>query len=369
MKIKKILFILGICFLLISCGKKEKQTENSHSKWEVDKAFTEEALLYRNSATNRVEYFDYETGYYGPLCAKLNCLHNGLECMAYYMGEKASRIGRLRDQWYYVKIKDDGTQVFCSCDLDGANEKEIGEFSHTIGYQIFYWEDSCIFLTEDSAFDEESEEWLGDISGIYQYHLDTGEAEVLCPEKGRSKDDPYRLYGQYQDSLIYGEATGEGFELRILDLKTHDIQTPLENICVFGGIVSEEFLMCYIKEGEAYQVIELNLESGERKEVMGEVEEGMRACWSSDLKLITLTNYPVDPKDFRYQVYQYTGEGECVLVREGTRETYLEPVMIKDDRIIGRYEDAGSNRPIFELAVIGKEDFLAGKSNWEVLQY
>ena len=93
MKIKKTALFLCIFLLIIGCEKEKTNKENSHSKWEVNMGFTEDVLLYRNSATDRVEYFDYQTGYYGPLCAKPNCLHSDLECMAYYMGEKVGQIG------------------------------------------------------------------------------------------------------------------------------------------------------------------------------------------------------------------------------------------------------------------------------------
>lgn len=369
MRMRKLFLFLCICLLFVGCGKETNKVEHDHSKWEVDKCFTEDALLYKNSFTRRVEYFDYQTGHYGPLCGKPNCLHEDSECMACYLWDAIVQMGRLGDKWYYVKLEDDGTQAFCSCDLDGTNEKEIGEFPHRVSYKGYFYEDSCIFLTEDAVFDEKDGEWLGDISGIYQYHLDTGEAEVLCPEKDIMTTAAYRLYGQYENKLIYGERMGEGLKLRIMDLKTHEIQTPLEDRYVYDGTVNDGFLVCGVSEGEGSSLIEYNLESGEWKKVMGDEKNWAMVCWSSDLKLVTVFNGAMNQENFRYEIYQYMEDGECVLVREGDRETYLEPVAIKDDQIIGRYGDAGDDNLRFELAVIRKEDFFAGKCNWEVLQY
>lgn len=76
-------------------------------------------MVYQNSWTSKMEYFDYGTESYRPLCSNVNCLHNDEECFAVYLDQNATVLGRIGNKWYYHMWLENGTGIFCSCDLDG----------------------------------------------------------------------------------------------------------------------------------------------------------------------------------------------------------------------------------------------------------
>ena len=77
--------LLIICFLFSGCKKNKEESGVKESKWWAGRCFTQEGLVYQNPATRKMEYFDYGTKSYGPLCGSVNCLHNDEECMAVYL--------------------------------------------------------------------------------------------------------------------------------------------------------------------------------------------------------------------------------------------------------------------------------------------
>lgn len=80
----------SISLLLVSCGKEEpKETQICESQWYGNVCLMEDGVLYKNPDTDRMEYFDYHTKDYGPLCAKPNCSHNSKECESVFLGHVA----------------------------------------------------------------------------------------------------------------------------------------------------------------------------------------------------------------------------------------------------------------------------------------
>ena len=221
---KSVLFVLGLYLLLMACGKSGgKDVRNGAAKWQVNVCLMEDGVLYKNSDTGCMEFFDYETGSYRALCADPNCLHDSMECEAVYLYEKANFIGRLGDKWYYNGLDAKEKRSFRCCDLDGGNDKKVGEFpydfSGAFGDCVLFYEGSCILATDDTIIKEETEEWIGTISGIYRYHFDTGGIEMICQEKEYMRP-AYAVYGTYKDWLIYTEYNGEYVTLKSKNLKT-----------------------------------------------------------------------------------------------------------------------------------------------------
>ena len=116
---------------MVSCEKEKEISSIDHSIQRGNFCYTEEGLVYTRPNTpnerGKMDYLDYETGSYYPLCAKVNCRHNGSDCTAVHFAEQPA-IGRLGDKWYRFKLLDGGKTEICSCDLDGGNEKTIFGF-------------------------------------------------------------------------------------------------------------------------------------------------------------------------------------------------------------------------------------------------
>lgn len=374
MRGKRIWVLAGVCMLaLFGCGKGKKEETGSSTMF-IGKCYTEDGIVnFRSTPNGKVDYFDYKTGTYRPLCGAPNCLHDGEDCFSIYLKKYVSLIGRLGDKWYYQKASD-GSSVFCYSDLDGQNEKEIGICSHqnALSADLFF-DHFCILATEDYFVDEETGEISENSkSGIYRYDLETGKEELLVPEL-ESLHMGYSVYGRYGNLLAYLELTDEKelkYELRVMDLENGNITKPLGDMRLWiaaSYAMDGELLVCNIWEGDFWKVIELNVESGEWREILKDQKGATRIIWGPDLKLLETLD---TEQGYCWKTYQYTEQGECVLLREDWEEHLFAPLVIQEDRIIGFYHGGDWDMYTdFDMAVIGREDYLAGKNDFIRLQY
>ncbi len=364
------LFFTAVIILgLSSCGEKETTGDAAGSYWDVNVCYTEDGLLYfdPHSEDRVVCFFDYETKEYFPLCAKSNCLHDSEECTAYRLWGEAVTMGRLGDKWYRVGCDGDFNGTFYSMDLDGENERQIGPFSQfpfgVFGKSLFY-EDKCILATNEADFDPETGEILGVTSGIYRYHLDSGEAENLCPDITSEKGgQAYSIWGMYDNTLVYlqwdSRPGQENQVLKLMNLETKEISEPLGDVYVYNVDMNGSVMACNVQDGDGVRILEYDMVTGEAAEVAG-FPQGASLFWSPELKLCDVTEGRGD--EFRFQMYRYK-DGESVLVREGGEEDHFLPTAVHEDIVIGQ---AGKD---WEMAYMETEDFLQGRNNWTILEY
>ena len=104
MRKKSILVLLCFVLFISACGKKEENiSSGDSSRDERGYVQTGEGLLYRYQVPGlytRLEYYDYGSNTYMPLCVRANCTHDTEECAAVRLGN-TSTIGRLGGKWYY----------------------------------------------------------------------------------------------------------------------------------------------------------------------------------------------------------------------------------------------------------------------------
>ncbi|MCD2493725.1 hypothetical protein LQE92_14035 [Lacrimispora sp. NSJ-141] len=370
-KYRTFLFFCISAFILAGCGKKERTDNAGESVWRMNSCFTETGILYKKSETNgKLKYYDYESKEYLTLCAKANCRHDSSECMSVYLYQNIDFIGKLGDKWYYRVMKTDESEgAFYSCDLDGGNEKEVGPFSHgngkAIGTVNLFYDNVCVLETEDDYFDETTGEWTGTGSGIYRFHFDTGEAEVLCEEKEYMRP-AYSVYGKYDNKLLYTEWDGKKNLLKQMDLGTKKSAVILDNINIITGAVQGNILLCSASEGERFKLIIVNLETGKQEHIW---TKGVASdyFWDEELKVfiiygeesaVTKDGYA---RQF-FELYQYMEDGVCRLLRTGDTAKCFIPYVRMEDQLIGRDSEKG------ELARMNMQDFISGSADWEILE-
>ena len=375
MKKKAVLVLLCLILSLSACGKKEKLSGINYSLQDVNFCYTEEGLVHTRPSTahekGKMDYLDYETGSYYPLCAKANCRHDGPDCTAVYFAE-TSGIGRLGNKWYRflfageVFAGDYSTEIR-SYDLDGGNEKTVAVFPHEIDFRTIFYERYCITVTNDYLFDEETHEWLGNKSGIYRIDLETGKYELLCPER-EGKNIDYYLYGITENNLIYREWTGTIHELRMMDLDTGEIKNPLpgKSLAMDAFISGNEFV-CNVTENNSNYVVRIDLKTGEWEKILiNGKEQSAHVFWSPEMKILTVSDDDHGLGELRYERYLYSEDGSLEFIGKGGEDTYMELVTVKNDLVVGKiYRE----NILFDLVKMDKEDFLAGKTNWTVLEY
>ena len=79
---------------------------------------------------------------------------------------------------------------------------------------------------------------------------------------------------------------------------------------------------------------------------------------------VTVLNNPEE-----YETYQCSENNNYQLIRKGTLKTYLRPIDIKNEIVVGQIMGADSEKQKYDLATISLEDYLAGKTNWKLLEY
>ena len=369
MQKKLIVMLLCVCFLFCGCGsvKEKVKGKAAYSHDEFGYVQMEDGFLYKKYKPREytiLEYYEYESGAYLPLCSRVNCTHDTETCTAVRLGNNAETIGRLGDKWYYL-LWEGWSYGFYSADLDGQNEQKIGSIDHTTGRVHIFFDNSCVYTAEEPVFDEETEQWSFDhwFAGLYQFHFDTEEEELLQPVV---EDGSYEVLGKYENQLLYyyTESKDEPFVLRALNLETGDVTEPLGKTEVhIGDRLSENYFIYRILKGNSFQIMELNLETGEQKEIMAGKNMSQSFFWSQNLKLITLFD-----QDGNYEMYQYLDTEEVKQIRKGTYDPYYTVIEALDDRVI---LNVYMNKEIAEnvLAEISREDFLSGKDNWTLLEY
>ena len=98
------------------------------------------------------------------------------------------------------------------------------------------------------------------------------------------------------------------------------------------------------------------------------MKSGVNVYWGTELKqlqTIEIRGF----RDWHMETYQYQEDKGCALFREGDVYHEMEVLMVKNGQVIGRIGDPGDEDVMFDLVVISLEDYLAGKTNWKLLEY
>ncbi len=362
MKKKGILLILCLGLFISGCGGEEKVLDQEGSFAEGDCTYLEEGLVVNIMLGNRM-YYEYETGTYMPLCSKANCLHDTDDCMAVHLSE-ASGLGKIGDKWYYLMV-DGYNMSFYSADLDGQNERKIGTIGFGVGFECLFYEDSCIYEMTDWRYNEETGKPEDYISTIRRYDFKEQKEEILCPEMLNAG---YGIYGRYEDQLIYVERKYEGFYAKTLNLETGEVTDLIgETDGFINGILDGNIFAYMIRtEGkEGYQVMELDLETGEQKEIWkyeGDmVVDYTQFAWGSEMKAFSISSSEKDER----KTYLYKEDGSCQQIREEKSDPDYRFLAVENGQVIAEFT-AGRDQYLAKMSI---EDFTAGKDNWIRLEY
>ena len=364
MIIKRISILVIMCLFVSGCGKKNTISETVSSCYMYNWCYTENGIVYQNpngGKNRKTEYFDYETKKYYPLCGKLNCLHNANDCMAIRLSEETG-IGRLGDQWYYFRSDEKLGKGLYSCDLDGGNERRIGAFTEQPGTIGLYFDETYITAVSEYEYDDQGEQ-INQKSTIYQMDVLDGSRKKLY----QTSENVLAIYGKYENWLLYQEMGEKGCLLRMINLETNEITKPLgEDKISTNGVVSGELFIYSKQETYGQSVVAMNLKTGTSEKLMSGINAKytINVFWEDKLKTITLTDY--SRENYPYEVYVYQKNKISDLIRKGTEQSNEMVLSVKNEMVIGRKCAEGQ---VFDMATISLEDYLAGKTNWKILEY
>lgn len=360
------ILFLGAVFGIVGCGKTGKTGEVG-SRMAFNWCYMEDGIVYQNpngGKNRKCDYYDYGTEHYQPLCAAANCRHDTEACLAVRLCEE-NGVGRFGDCWYYFRSDGENEKGLYSCELDGGNERKICDFPEQPGQVGVYEKGNYYTAVNEIEYDSKGEQ-IGQNSTIYRTVLSGGTREAICP----MTDHDLEIYGIYEDLLLYEEWDEQGRVLRALNLKTKEITSPLGEQRIGAGAVlyNDQFLFTAESAGKQ-NMISYNLKTGEQRLLMeGAAGDcSVNLYWDEELKIVTLTDY--GKSEYPYEVYVYAEDGIWKQIRKGTMKTEEQVLSVKDGTVIGRVGDIGDETLIFDMATISLEDYLAGKSNWKILEY
>ena len=111
----------------------------------------------------------------------------------------------------------------------------------------------------------------------------------------------------------------------------------------------------------------IDLKTGEWEKILiNGKEQSAHVFWSPEMKILTVSDDDHGLGELRYERYLYSEDGSLEFIGKGGEDTYMELVTVKNDLVVGKiYRE----NILFDLVKMDKEDFLAGKTNWTVLEY
>ena len=154
----------------------------------------------------------------------------------------------------------------------------------------------------------------------------------------------------------------------MMDLDTGEIKAPLpgKSLAMDASISGNEFV-CNVTENNSNYVVRLDLKTGEWEKILiNGKEQSAHVFWSPEMKILTVSDDDHGLGELRYERYLYSEDGSLEFISKGGEDTYMVLVTVKNDLVVGKIY--GENI-LFDLVKMDKEDFLAGKTNWTVLEY
>lgn len=224
-----------------------------------------------------LQYYDYESGQQVPVCGKMDCDHNNVDCNAYFADNKYPL--PLNSLWYYEhnlyifcvqqdyygieRISMDGSERETSCTLyrttiESGTDEEGFSFSSTYYPEVILHRGYAWFSTDYPGCKE---------CGLYRVRLNSSDqAEEICTQGG---DNPklYRLkgYGDYlffeKGNFIDEEGTQVDIDLYACDLNTGDVTLAAENV-VRDYTIGDNCIY-YFDLAQLDSIMRYDLETGE----------------------------------------------------------------------------------------------------------
>lgn len=346
--------LLSLFALLCGCQKAEEAEKETGIKSSVSKAnycITDRGILYKNYENQRVEFLDYASEEYYPLCALPNCRHDDNNCTAVALN-KADFFCGYQQHWYYVKSGADNSGEIYEVGLDGTEAKKVGDFScraNLSGNTVV--RNGKLYLATCEDHLDENYQWTGTDSCILEYDLSTGQERILR-EKQEAMRPTYEILGLWENLLIYSQWDGSQKMLKQLDLEEETDTLVKEGNLVNAGMTGNNLVFCML-EGDTPFLYRLDLQKGTTQELgEGYLQDSF---WNGDVQMITVSE-TAEGDAISYEIT----EGEWREIRGYNKEERFVPYAQSGDILVGHYGETGT-------AWMDKEDYLEGNTNWHVL--
>lgn len=342
--------------------------------------FATENGLYYSNTSGFLRFYDFASGEDVLVCNKPNCKHQiwydttpeERRCNAY----PAGITGFIANDQLYIMEKDENLthMILIRSALDRSGQVQVAEIESDIMLSMVV-KDNMLYLPCIKMVTEIGEDGMPIGTGendtwMYTINLESGEMTEAIPTRrnyvaelraiGVEGDIIYLSYGyseQKNESNSF-DPTHYHSELYIYNMETGEYQewpVELDDTMIFDRVIGQKLIACkYIDKDETRQVYEIDLETGETKEIG--VSQGTLDYLDGDLFLATEDGYD------RYDME--TGEKEKM---EMSSLSGFYIFLDAGNYIYGSKSNA--EKEFSDLVLISKEDFYHNNPNYIYLKY
>lgn len=364
--------------------------------WETDKG--RYAILPLNNSSYNIVFFDYALMKQYPLCNKPNCSHNGEDCNSFLHNFEIKSGGNLTyspTETHYSRFKSVfmyngriyilSNNRIISMKPDGTDRTTIVNIPDKYHPESMFYVDGK-FIIEASVYTQnvDNKHEINSVTAFLQLDISKKEVVELSKWEHHNEEPSIIMLGIFNENAYYlrsvegelmTESTQEAYDrarntakrgVLKVNIKTGESETFIEDQLAFQFDYVNFIGNCIYYHSRKDKIMyEINLESGEKRGLITNLEGYCGVTTIVDGKLIYYINYnesEIEKKESR-------SPGKFYYDMKTGKTQEIKPISGGSEAIVfGRYRGdylmkTSESKDSFQIGRISKADFWAGEYN------
>lgn len=261
--------VVVVCLMLLTlCGCQNAKNEGKSEDY-ANMGFpgiSEDGIyhLVNTDFANEVYFYDFKTDKDVPLCSKVNCNHQNVDCDAYHLTFYKDKNQKLHlppvfyqnKVYYFYENLQEGKTTLCSSNVDGTNLKKITDLANKAVVDNATFFDQKVWYTEN-AFDVDDKDNILSTSNHFKLmclNLDNNKIEII-----KESDDELLLgRGVFNHQYYFMDINSENGNPVNELVKYHEDTKTFEKVyqCENGNsfLINKYYYDYDKKEGKIYRI-------------------------------------------------------------------------------------------------------------------